>query len=454
MDNEIKTCEKEKIEKLTNGQLQAIAAFDRGDSLCVTGPAGVGKSYLIAEIARLAQNDCKTIGLTATTGTAALEMGGVTLHSFLGIGLGVEKAEALYKKIMFNRECVDRYRELDVLVIDEISMLTASLFDKIEHVARLVRRNSAFFGGIQLVLIGDLFQLAPVNYQEHGYITHSPVFQKNFNRDNVIILSEIIRQKDPRMQQFLNELRVTISSQELSAETVALLTELSDKVYPETEIRPTRLYSHRADVTIENIKHLASLQGQLYTIKGNTKCVYKRKYEVSRNFNPETHLKKMDSACNTSGVLEFKVGAQVMITKNLDQVSGIVNGSRGVITGITQPVDNESALSTIVHVKLMNGNIYPVSFQKWEMKVDDNITVVREQLPLMLAYAFTIHKSQGATLDCVLVDISRVFEYGQVYTGLSRSRTLEGTYLFGYNGRSSFKLANPEILQFIEALFS
>lgn len=447
MNNEIK-----KTGELTNGQLQAIAAFDRGDPLCVTGPAGVGKSYLISEIVRLADSDYKSIGLTATTGTAALEMGGKTLHSYLGIGLGVETAEALHKKIMYNRECVDRWRT-DILVIDEISMLTATLFDKIEHIARLVRRNSRFFGGIQLVLIGDLFQLAPVNYQEHGYITNSAVFQKNFTKDNVVILSEIIRQKDLRFQQFLNDIRLARGSNELSADTLNLLAELSEKVYPETDIRPTRLYSHRADVTIENIKHLASLQGELYTIQGNTRCVIKRKSELSRFFNADNHIKKMDQACNTSNVLEFKVGAQVMITKNIDPDAGIVNGSRGVITSISQG-ETKSAINTTVYVKLMSGEVYPVSFQKWEMEVDDNVTVIREQLPLMLAYAFTIHKSQGATLDCVLLDIGKIFEYGQVYTGLSRCRTLSGTYLFGYNKDVSFKLANPDLLKFIEALFA
>ena len=435
---------------LTNGQQQAINAFNRGDPLVVTGPAGVGKSYLISEMSRLADMNFKSIGLTSTTGTSAIAMGGVTIHSYLGIGLGVDSVEVLHKKIMYNRDAVSRYH-VDILVIDEVSMMTRALFDKIEHLARLVRRNSDFFGGIQLVLMGDLFQLAPVNYQEHGYITESLVFKQNFNKDNIIILSEIIRQKDIVMQQFLNEIRMTTDSSKLSSGSLSILDALSNKTYPETDIRPTRLYSHRADSNAENTRHLAGLKGAAHTIMGTTRCVYKRNGGVKRNFDPEPHIKKMEMSCNTSGVLSFKVGAQVMITKNLDQESGIVNGSRGVITEISQL--SSAAADTTVHVKLMDGRIYPVSCQKWEMKIDDNVSVVREQIPLMLAYAYTIHKCQGATLDCVLVDITRVFEYGQVYTALSRTKTMEGTYLFGYNKGSIMKLANPDIVSYINGLY-
>jgi len=437
---------------LTQGQLQAIAAFHRGDSLVVTGPAGVGKSYLVSEISRQAALNNQSIGLTSMTGTSAISMGGVTVHSYLGIGLGVDPVHILHKKLQYNMEASYRYN-VDILVIDEISMMTRSLFDTIEHLARLMRRNSSFFGGIQLVLMGDLFQLAPVNYQEHGYITESEVFKQNFNKDNIIIMNEIIRQKDISMQQFLNEIRVTTDSSKLSSGTLSVLDALSNKSYPESEIRPTRLYSHRADSSAENARHLASLKGESYTIMGVTRCVFKRNgSNTRRTCDPDIHIKKMDKSCNTSAVLSFKVGAQVMITKNIDQDSGIVNGSRGVITSVSQL--SSAATDTTVHVKLMNGRVYPVSCQKWEMKIDDNVSVVREQIPLMLAYAYTIHMCQGATLDCVCVDITRVFEYGQVYTALSRTKTMEGTYLNGYNKGTVMKLANPSIVSFINGLYA
>jgi ATP-dependent exoDNAse (exonuclease V) alpha subunit len=390
-----------KIIILTKEQQNAIDAFKSGKNIFLTGFAGAGKSVALKHIIEYALNNNIKIGVTATTGTAAFLIGGKTLHSYLGIGLGKEEPEVLLEKVYEykNFNVIKKLKDLNVLIIDEVSMLDHLLFEKISKYIGLIRKKKDIpFGGLQLILTGDFCQLEPV---DGDYCFKSEVW-KELDLTNVY-LKKMMRQNDDKVfQKILTEVRYG----NCTKETLETLESLKNTEFG--EIRPTKLYSHNYDVDKINGKEYNDL-----ILKGAQKKVYEIKYHCLSKDKEKT--KKWAKNMDIPDSIELCEGAQIMVIANINQDKGIVNGTRGVVMSLK---------NNKVIIKLVNKNLYDIEHHKCIHAENPEISV--SYLPLKLAYALTIHKAQGATLDAVEIDIGKkIFAAGQAYTALSRARNLK-----------------------------
>jgi ATP-dependent DNA helicase PIF1 len=445
-----------RLETLTQQQLSVIDHLLEGDNLFLTGGGGVGKSYLLSVIYTefpglkkrmfAAKNPGSVaklprIQMCAMTGCAALLLGhkAKTLHSWAGIGLGKGSVSELYVKIRRNQKSMRSWLCTDLLIIDEVSMMTAELLDKLNEIGKKVRGNKKPFGGIQVLLVGDFFQLPPVNKSDEAtkFAFESDAWRELITSS--IELTEIQRQKDEIFQRVLKEARVG----SLTKESCELLAKYQGRDWKENKIRPTLLFPRRAEVDMINDSNLRALTGRRYTYKA--RLVYDGKIPEGFNENDEGFQKALqmfDSDAAYSKELELMLNAQVMLIANTDPDSGLVNGSRGVITGFCPSTE-------LPVVEFLNGVKKVVGTHTWP--IEDFEFVSRAQVPLRLAYAVTIHKSQGATLDSALVDIgSGVFEFGQAYVALSRVRSMEALYVYDFDP-TAFK-AHPKVKEFYKKL--
>jgi ATP-dependent DNA helicase PIF1 len=392
---------------LNKKQQEAYNYISNGENIFITGGGGVGKSALIKYIYQHFR-DHKKIACTSTTGTSAILIGGMTLHSYLGIGLGTAKVESLVKKIRSRPVIRQRWQELDMLIIDEISMLSPELFEKLDKIACRLRRKSLLkgkyepFGGIQMILSGDFCQLRCVN--SDTFCFESEVWKKCITR--TVHLTEIIRQDDKTFQKCLNEIRLG----KVSPETQNVIeSRVKASIKNDLGIKPTRLYSmnYQVDqVNSKKIKQLIEKNGEVYE--------YPIEYTLKNKKMKLDRLKRHNSAVE---YLELTTNCQVMLICNLDLEAGLANGSRGVVTGFE---------GNFPIVKFMDGSSHLINYYTWEIEENDQKIGEICQLPLKLAYAFSIHKSQGATLDCVKIDLSNIFDFGMGYVALSRVRNLSG----------------------------
>lgn len=422
----------------TNEQLKVLNLFDEGKNVFINAPAGTGKSELLKHY--YYKNINLKIGLTSTTGISAINIGGATLHSYLGIGLGLDNVDDLYCKILNNKVKHELWLNLSVLIIDEISMLHPDLFDKLEKVARKIRNNKQRFGGIQLIVTGDLFQLPCVS-NNSTLIINSSKFKACI--DQVVELNAILRQTDHNFQQILNKIRIGIVDHHVKE---VLKSRFILPLIEEKGIQPTRLYCTKKSVNHLNEKELDKLASKGYEFKEYSMIFHKVKIDEGSCYVDQNTFdyvtKNFIKNSTTPETLQICEETQVMLTYNLS--SGHVNGSRGVVVGFTEedyPI-----------VKFINGTeitIKPIKFSlyailKGQMKLVGYVI----QVPLKVAYALTIHTSQGSTLDFVIVDLSETFEYGQAYTALSRVRTLDGLFIKKFN--FDVIKAHPEALKFKE----
>lgn len=348
----------------------------------------------------------KIMGITSTTGISALLFGGATLHSFLGIGLGNGSVESLYKKICTRPYIRNRWKDLEVLIIDEISMLSPELFDKLEALARRIRRNEKPFGGIQLILSGDFLQLPCVN--SDNFCFESKSWDSCIT--NTIYLTEIMRQRDSEWQECLNNVRLGL----LPKKTRKLLTSrVGKELTNEFGIKPTKLFSTNYSVDYVNNKELDILaedDPDFYE--------YKMDVHVQPGVkNTDYVIEKYKKNCSAPDYIQLCVGAQVMLLWNYDTDGGLVNGSRGVVS---------SFVSDIPMVKFLNGRELLIDYHVWEIEENGKKILNVIQLPLKLAYALTIHRSQGCSLDYAEIDLSNTFANGQSYVALSRVKNIEG----------------------------
>lgn len=433
------------IDQLTDEQRNAFDRIEQGHSIFLTGPGGTGKSFLLKTIyEEIPLRTGKHVAVTAMTGCAALLLGkhAKTLHSWGGIGLAQESAPALAVKIRKIGKAMQRWLGTDILIIDEVSMMTPDLLEKLDAIARILRKNEVPMGGLQLVFVGDFFQLPPVVKEgEVSFVFESPLWKDIVNE--TVSLTKIIRQDDPVFHTILEEARVG----KLSKKSLAVLEEKQkDRSWQQMEIRPSLLYTRRAIVDMVNDKNLKALEGNSHLFKAETvfEPVARTKGLTKHSVEVKRIVEKMDKDCPYMPELILKEGAQVMLLSNLNPEVGLVNGARGVVTGFQGSSDNETPL-----VKFRTGLPIPIEHTSWTS--NDIEGVGRKQIPLKLAYAITIHKAQGATLDSALIDIGRsTFECGQAYVALSRVKNLESLYIWDVEA-SAFR-AHPKVLDFYRRL--
>jgi ATP-dependent DNA helicase PIF1 len=389
--------------KLNEKQNIAFSYMVQGKNIFLTGPGGTGKSAIIKLFKKL-YNHSKVIAMTSTTGTSALLLNGTTLHSYLGIGTGSDSIDKLVDKITKWKWLRDRWCNLKCLIIDEISMLDPDLFDKLENIARIIRRNSIAFGGIQLILSGDFLQLPCVGTDKFCFQAQS----WELCIDHTIYLTEIIRQGDSVFQNCLNNVRLG----NITPEVIDILESCKGKVLNNSfGIIPTKLYSTNYDVDRFNDIELDKLSQdgrQFYEYTMDIKLQGNNRINVAEKYK---------KYCNAPEELQLCKGAQVILLKNLDMPNGLVNGSRGVIL---------SFIDDFPLVKFLNGMEILITPELWEIKENDKVIMYMEQIPLKVAYALSIHRGQGCSLDYVQVDLSNIFEYGQSYVALSRVKNLSG----------------------------
>jgi ATP-dependent DNA helicase PIF1 len=426
-------------------QQAAFNAIEVGKSIFLTGPGGTGKSYLLNQ---LSLRSTKEVSLTAMTGCAALLLNSKakTLHSWAGVGLGTDVVPLLVSKIRKSRRAALRWLKTDILVIDEVSMMTPDLFEKLDEVGRKVRRNELLpFGGLQIVLVGDFFQLPPISTQT--FVFESPLWNKLALETHE--LTEIVRQKDPVFQTILNEAR----RGELSKASVRLLRKRMSLDYKSLTLQPTMLFTRRVEVDQINARELKKLTTERHVFKATTVFNPSANTAGLTVTSPEvqTAVQKLDGNAAYTPELVLAVGAQVMLLFNMNHEAGLVNGSRGVIVDFKklEPKEDDKALkrdeTLMPVVEFKSGDRRIIEYNTWE--VQDFPGVLRKQIPLKLAYAVTIHKAQGATLDCALIDVGdRTFEYGQAYVALSRCKDIESLYIHDLDPEA-FR-ANPKVKAF------
>jgi len=427
---------------MDDDQSRAVELARSGKSFFLTGAGGTGKSYVIRSIVEALRREGKDVALTAMTGCAALLLGkgAKTLHSWAGIGLGKDSVQTLVIKLRKSFRAKKNWLAADALIIDEVSMMTPELLDKLEEIGKAIRRNPKSFGGLQIILVGDMYQLPPINRDsesEHHFVFEGAAWKRCIQ--DSVVLRTVHRQSDPIFLKVLDEARAG----RLSQESIDILKTRRNNDWKRLEIKPTLLFTRRADVEQINMTQLQKCQGPDYTFKAKTT----HSSLVSRP--TETELKwaveKMDKNGSYVPDLVLRKGAQVMLLTNMDIEHGLVNGSRGIIERFCDGPEPYPM------VKFRNGEVIIISPAAWASEDVDGLS--REQIPLRLAYAITIHKAQGATLDCALIDIGdNTFEYGQAYVALSRVRSLECLYIWDL--KPSAFMVHPKVKAFLDIVYS
>lgn len=418
-------------------------AIENGQNVLLHGCGGSGKTYLIRELAKYLTTAGKVVVCTATTGIAAMNLSvpeasiaGCTLHSWSGIGLGDAPAQKLEAKVRYDGRAKKRWMTTDILIVDEISMMGASLLDKLDYIGRSIRRCNLPFGGIQFVFSGDFLQLPPV---KDRWAFQSMVWSEAII--NTFILEEPKRYQDRRWFEMLLRFRRAIHTPEdikflrtrVKAYDVYLDSIAKASV---TTIKPTILFSKKIDVDAQNDQELDKLRDPART------------YIAEDAFTPynshakyDHYIKPLDDTIPKA--ITLKKGAQVMLKANLDIEAGLANGSRGVVVEI---------IDSGVKVKWMDGTTTIVTQHTWTQEDKDG-KASRSQMPLILAWSLTIHKCQGSTLDYAIVDVGpSVFCPGQAYVALSRVRSSEGLLLADLYP-ASIK-ADEDALNFVEGVES
>jgi hypothetical protein len=401
-------------------QKDALHILKLGTSVFLTGGAGTGKSHVLKEYIEYLKNHEIPHAVTASTGIAATHIGGVTIHSWSGIGAKEYLNSYDLDALEGRKQLWDRYQRTQVLIIDEISMLSGVFLDTLNTVAKHMRRNELPFGGMQIILCGDLFQLPPVTRGQESLSIDAKAWAEL--KPAVCYLQEQYRQQDAAFLEILNALR----SQTITDEHLSTLQERhSDDETIELDVTITRIYTHNANVDSENEKKLASLAGRKEEYTMHTK-------------GKEHHVQALKKGCLAPEKLILKEGAQVIFVKN-NLEKGYVNGTRGEVVGFSS--------QGFPKVRTTNGSEMLVEAVEWSLENDNGKTIASiTQLPLRLAWAITVHKSQGMSLDAAIIDISGAFAPGMGYVALSRVRTLKGLTLTGFS-RDALRM-HPRIVTF------
>jgi len=389
-------------------QKEAIDILKLGHNVFLTGPAGSGKTFLLNKYIDYLKDNRVNVGITASTGIAATHVNGRTIHSWSGFGIKNKLTQKDMEKLSNSQVLKLRILTTKVLVIDEISMLHAHQLDLVNKICKKIRNSYLPFGGLQIVLCGDFFQLPPV--ERSGKKPHFVNESKAWSEMDVKVCyldKYQHRHKDENFIKLLNEMRennVSVSSKKL------LLERLYKSV--NTFIKPVKLYTHNADVDAINSFELKKIKAK------------ERIYEMTSD-GPKNLVDSLKKWCLAPERLTVKRGAVVMFVKNnFDR--GYINGTLGKIVGFNK----EDGYPV---VKVVSGKRIPAYPESWKIEEDDEVKAQISQIPLRLAWAITVHKSQGMTLDIAEMDLSKSFDYGMGYVALSRVRSFNGIKLIGVN---------------------
>ena len=387
-------------------QSDALNILKTGANAFLTGEPGSGKTHTVNAYVGWLRAHGVEPAITASTGIAATHVGGMTIHAWSGIGIRDYLSAADLDAISSKEHVARRLQKASVLIIDEVSMLSGEVLSMVDKVLREVRHSERAFGGLQVVLVGDFFQLPPVSKggKNASFAFESPSW-KALN-PITLYLEEQHRQDDVKFCTILTNIRKgTFDHSDMSCISAR-------EVEPEDAGDIPRLYTHNADVDRINTEKLASIGGATKAYLMDTS-------------GAAPLIESLKRGCLSPERLELKVGAIVMCTKN-NPLAGYANGTLGTVTefehGTGYPV-----------IETRDGRNITIAPLEWVVEENGKIRAKLTQVPLRLAWAITIHKSQGTSLDAALIDLSRAFEYGQGYVALSRLRTLEGLYLLGWN---------------------
>ena len=383
-------------------QDRALDILKTGANVFLTGEPGAGKTFVINKYVAWLEAAGLHVAVTASTGIAATHIGGMTIHSWSGVGIKDFLSPQDLDAISGRERIVKRAKAAHVLVIDEISMLDGKVLDMVDQILRTVRQKEEAFGGLQVVCIGDFFQLPPVTrrgdmmryaFESNAWLNLKPL---------VCYITEQYRQEDEMLLGLLGSIR----RNEIEEEHYTLLNEQKEITYE--NIEPTRLYTHNEDVDAVNSQKLAELPGMAHKFKMEGK-------------GRKPLLEGLVKNCLSPEMLILKEDAMVMCTKNNFE-AGYVNGTLGRVIRFDEqyPV-----------IETTDGREILMKTTTWELAEDGKILASIEQLPLRLAWAITVHKSQGMSLDAAEIDLSKAFVYGQGYVALSRVRSLEGLKVLG-----------------------
>ena len=403
-------------------QALALEIMLAGHSVMLTGPAGSGKTYVLNEFIKHAKKEGKHLAVTATTGLAATHLGGSTIHAWSGIGIHDNLHQYFFSDMKQGR--IDIISKTDVLIIDEVSMLHDFRLDMVDRIARQVRGEDEPFGGIQVIMCGDFFQLPPINRAEGlqgSFVINSEVWREI---DPVICyLDEQHRQDDPDYLEILTAIR---NSDIRRRHVEKLMNRQHQEIGEATELHTTNI-----DVDSINNAKLAQLDGE------------ERSYPMITT-GRANYVDSLKRSCLAAETLVLKKGALIMCIKNNPEKK-YVNGSLGV-------VEDFESLTGYPIVKLKNGRTLTITPDTWDLKDGDKKRASLSQLPLRLAWAITVHKSQGMTLDGARIDLRKAFVEGMGYVALSRVKNLDSLSLVGINNMAL--RVSPEALSIDETLRS
>jgi ATP-dependent DNA helicase PIF1 len=428
-------------------QQAALETVMKGGNVFITGSGGTGKTFLIQRIVEECKLKTQKVAITALTGAAALLLGegAKTVHSWAGIGLGKETATKIAQDIRkMRRDILYRWITTRTLIIDEVSMMSEELLSLLNNVGQILRKQSLKpFGGMQVVLVGDFAQLPPVIKSEDKKGSPLLFETESWRSLNLTIcpLTQIVRQADPVFQTVLDEARMGA----LSDASLQILMDRQSAPWQNLKIKPTLIFSRRADVEMVNTQNFKALPGRVYAY--DAKTVFDATAEKGiTEADPAVKraIAKLDRDAPYQPHLELKVGTQVILVYNVSAEAGLVNGSRGVVEGFSETMPPYPYI-------LFKGHAEPLLVKEQSWKVEGFDGIKRSQIPLVLGYAATVHRVQGATLDCALIDIgTSTFEVGQAYVALSRVKSLDSLYI--YDLEPNAIKAHPKVVEFYTKL--
>lgn len=399
-------------------QSEALDLLKLGNNVFLTGAAGSGKTYVLNQYIQYLKSHKIAVGITASTGIAATHLNGMTIHSWCGIGIKDALSDHDLSAIVGKLHLKIRFSKVQVLIIDEVSMLHAHRLDMVDQVARAFKDKNKPFGGLQIIMCGDFFQLPPVTRgNEDGSFVYKSGIWNNMDL-KICYLEEQHRQSDRAFLRVLGDIR----GNKVDDDTLNYLLERYNQE-AQSQIKPTKLYTHNVDVDAINDMELAKIDEKPHT------------YNMTGKGNKDL-LEFLHKSCLAPEHLNLKLGAIVMFVKN-NYEKGFVNGTLGRVIGYD---GNDYPV-----IEAVSGREIIATPTAWTIEEEDVVKAEISQIPLRLAWAITVHKSQGMSLDAAEIDLSKSFVPGMGYVALSRVRTLAGMKLVGLNDMAL--IVNQEVLE-------